>query len=104
MKSEHFVMIYEHLDSVPHHQVALIAGALGAPAPDGTGGHHHHHHAEHAAAAPAPQASGYSAPQAAAPAYGAPAEPVCTLQRVAQPTGYGCQTDQECSTSYERRW
>ena len=41
-------------------------------------------------------------PQAAAGDYGAPATPSCTLQRVEQPSGYGCQQDQECSTSYEQ--
>merc|ERR1712203_856284 len=41
-------------------------------------------------------------PQAAAGGYGAPATPSCTLQRVEQPSGYGCTQDQECSTSYEQ--
>ena len=41
-------------------------------------------------------------PQSAAGGYGSPAQPSCTLQRVEQPTGYGCQQDQECSTSYEQ--
>merc|ERR1711892_421630 len=58
--------------------VILISGALGAPAPD----------------TPAAAAAG---------GYGAPSEPSCTLQRVEQPTGYGCQQDQECSTSYEEQ-
>merc|ERR1712106_1012722 len=58
--------------------VILISGALGAPAPD----------------KPAAAAAG---------GYGAPSGPSCTLQRVEQPTGYGCQQDQECSTSYEEQ-
>ena len=49
--------------------------------------------------APSPQPD---KPQAAPGGYGAPAQPSCTLQRVEQPTGYGCQQDQECSTSYEQ--
>merc|ERR1719251_441385 len=58
--------------------VILISGALGAPAPD------------------------HPPPAQAAGDYGAPSTPSCTLQRVEQPTGYGCQQDQECSTSYEQ--
>ena len=51
----------------------------------------------------APSASPDHPPaQQAAAGYGPPAEPACTLQRVEQPTGYGCQQDQECSTSYEQ--
>merc|ERR1719150_2663022 len=41
--------------------------------------------------------------QSAAPGYGAPAQPSCTLQRVEQPTGYGCTQDQEGSTSYDQQ-
>ena len=41
-------------------------------------------------------------PQSAAGDYGSPAQPSCTLQRVEQPSGYGCQQDQECSTSYQQ--
>merc|ERR1712117_1007638 len=59
--------------------VILISGALGAPAPD------------------------HPPPAQAAGDYGAPSTPSCTLQRVEQPTGYGCQQDQECSTSYEEQ-
>merc|ERR1712123_225487 len=59
--------------------VILIAGAWGAPAPD------------------SPPA------QSAAGGYGAPSTPSCILQRVEQPTGYGCQEDKECQTSYEEQ-
>jgi len=49
----------------------------------------------------APRPDKSPAPAAAAGGYGAPAQPSCTLQRVEQPSGYGCQQDQECSTTYE---
>merc|ERR1711863_15711 len=73
--------------------VVLVGGAIAAPAADkpapfvhfGTPKHPQHH----VSSAPKhPQHHVVSAPQ-------------CPLQRVAVPTGYGCQEDQECTTSYE---
>merc|ERR1712061_954654 len=67
--------------------VFFVGGAIAAPAAD----------------KPAPFVH-FGGPTSGTPStqtYQSPSTPACPLQRVAVPTGYGCQEDQECTTSYE---